>query len=267
MRLPKGSSLVFQMHYTTIGKPTTDRTKMGLIFAHEPPKIALPGTALVNGALPIPAGAANHRVDAFQRANSGYRLATGRGVMDIWTCSEWRFLAAALRCRLAAIGRSYATEQDGNGGAGRGGGRRERGSVGTTGRQGAATGRGPLGRGHHDGHRRGESAAGRPGRRPDPRTRRERDRCGHCRQRHDRPDGADRQRHRRRPLHPLLRGEDRHRAWPERERLGADRRHARVPRGQGHHEDAAAGHLLRDGAGRGGRLGCDAHEVRHQTVL
>lgn len=45
MRLPRGSSLVFQMHYTTIGKPTTDRTRMGFIFAKEPPKMALSSRA------------------------------------------------------------------------------------------------------------------------------------------------------------------------------------------------------------------------------
>jgi hypothetical protein len=69
MRLPKGSTLVFQMHYTTIGKETTDRTKMGFIFAKEPPKMALSGTALINGALHIPAGAADHRVDAEMTLN------------------------------------------------------------------------------------------------------------------------------------------------------------------------------------------------------
>ena len=69
VRLAKGSSLVFQMHYTTIGKETTDRTKMGLIFAKEPPKLPLTGTALVNGSLHIPAGEANHRVDAEMTLN------------------------------------------------------------------------------------------------------------------------------------------------------------------------------------------------------
>ena len=69
MRLPKGSSLVFQMHYTTIGKETTDRTKMGFIFAKEAPKIPLTGTALANGGLHIPAGAADHRVDAEMTIN------------------------------------------------------------------------------------------------------------------------------------------------------------------------------------------------------
>jgi hypothetical protein len=69
MRLPKGASLVFQMHYTPTGKPTTDRTKMGFVFAKEPPQMVLGGTALVNGALHIPAGAENHRVDAEMTLN------------------------------------------------------------------------------------------------------------------------------------------------------------------------------------------------------
>jgi mono/diheme cytochrome c family protein len=69
IRLPKGSSLVFQMHYTTTGKETTDRTKMGLIFSKEPPKMPLSGTALVNGGLHIPAGAPDHRVDAEMTIN------------------------------------------------------------------------------------------------------------------------------------------------------------------------------------------------------
>jgi len=69
MRLPKGASLVFQMHYTPIGKATTDRTRMGLVFAKEPPLMPLGGTALVNGSLHIPAGAANHRVDAEMTLN------------------------------------------------------------------------------------------------------------------------------------------------------------------------------------------------------
>lgn len=69
IRVPKGASLVFQMHYTPTGKATTDRTKMGFIFAKEPPKMALSGTALINGGLHIPAGAPNHRVDAEMTIN------------------------------------------------------------------------------------------------------------------------------------------------------------------------------------------------------
>ena len=35
--LKKGSYLVFQMHYTTMGTATTDRTELGLYFAKTPP--------------------------------------------------------------------------------------------------------------------------------------------------------------------------------------------------------------------------------------
>ncbi len=69
MRLPAGSTLVFQMHYTTTGEATTDRTGLGLIFAKAAPKIALSGTALVNGSLHIPPGAADHRIDAEMTIN------------------------------------------------------------------------------------------------------------------------------------------------------------------------------------------------------
>jgi hypothetical protein len=31
--IPKGSDLVFEIHYTTMGKPTSDRTKVGMVFA------------------------------------------------------------------------------------------------------------------------------------------------------------------------------------------------------------------------------------------
>jgi hypothetical protein len=33
-----GSSLLFQMHYTTNGKPATDRTRVGFVFAKRPPE-------------------------------------------------------------------------------------------------------------------------------------------------------------------------------------------------------------------------------------
>ena len=69
LRLPAGYSLVFQMHYTPYGKATTDRTKIGLTFAQEPPKTILNVAAMLNGGLHIPAGAANHEVDAEMTIN------------------------------------------------------------------------------------------------------------------------------------------------------------------------------------------------------
>jgi hypothetical protein len=73
-RLAAGSTLIFQMHYTTMGKATTDRTSIGLIFAKTPPKTELRGTALINGNLHIPAGAADQRVDAEMTFNRDVTL-------------------------------------------------------------------------------------------------------------------------------------------------------------------------------------------------
>jgi hypothetical protein len=35
--VPKGSDFVFNIHYTAIGKPATDRSRIGLVFAKNPP--------------------------------------------------------------------------------------------------------------------------------------------------------------------------------------------------------------------------------------
>jgi mono/diheme cytochrome c family protein len=37
--IPKGSDLVFNLHYTAVGKPATDRSRVGLLFAKQPPKL------------------------------------------------------------------------------------------------------------------------------------------------------------------------------------------------------------------------------------
>jgi hypothetical protein len=73
-KLAAGSTLVFQMHYTTIGKTTTDRTRIGLLFSNTPPKTELRPAALINGALHIPAGASDHRVDAVMTINQDVTL-------------------------------------------------------------------------------------------------------------------------------------------------------------------------------------------------
>jgi hypothetical protein len=73
-RLVAGSTLIFQMHYTTTGKATTDRTSIGLIFSDTPPETELRGTALINGNLHIPAGEPDHRVDAEMTFNRDVTL-------------------------------------------------------------------------------------------------------------------------------------------------------------------------------------------------
>lgn len=59
-----GTDIVFEVHYTPNGKATTDRTKLGLIFAKDPPKERVLTLAASNGAFKIPPGDPNYRVDA-----------------------------------------------------------------------------------------------------------------------------------------------------------------------------------------------------------
>ena len=59
-----GSDIILQVHYTTNGKPGTDRSRIGLVFAKEPPRKRVFTVSATNGKFKIPAGAPNHRVDA-----------------------------------------------------------------------------------------------------------------------------------------------------------------------------------------------------------
>ena len=72
--IPAHSDLIFQMHYTTNGKATTDRTKIGLIFSKTPPTTPILGTVLANGQLHLKAGDSNARVDAEMTINRDMRL-------------------------------------------------------------------------------------------------------------------------------------------------------------------------------------------------
>ena len=64
MKLPAGTTLVLQMHYTSYGKETTDRTRIAVKYATQPPATQLRWASLQNGGLHILAGAADSRVDA-----------------------------------------------------------------------------------------------------------------------------------------------------------------------------------------------------------
>jgi len=64
--VPKGSDLVFELHYTAMGKPTTDQSKLGLVLAKHPPAsryILSTGTPSALN-LVIPAGDGNAEVVA-----------------------------------------------------------------------------------------------------------------------------------------------------------------------------------------------------------
>ncbi|MGH2651855.1 MAG: thiol-disulfide isomerase, partial [Actinomycetota bacterium] len=59
-----GSDLVLELHYTTNGKATTDRTRVGFIFATEPPAEQVRRFAIVNTTFTIPPGDPSFRVEA-----------------------------------------------------------------------------------------------------------------------------------------------------------------------------------------------------------
>ncbi|HEY8616894.1 redoxin domain-containing protein [Phenylobacterium sp.] len=63
--VPAGGLLNFQMHYTTTGKATTDRTQVGFYTLKTPPKYIKRSVVIGDFALMIPAGAQRHREVAY----------------------------------------------------------------------------------------------------------------------------------------------------------------------------------------------------------
>jgi peroxiredoxin len=61
-KLPKGATIVFQVHYTPNGVAGKDRSSVGLVFAKEPPKVEVQARAINNDKFLIPPGDANHEV-------------------------------------------------------------------------------------------------------------------------------------------------------------------------------------------------------------
>jgi hypothetical protein len=60
--IPAGSDLVFQMHYTPAKKPALDRTRIGVIYAKEPPKKRLLTLQLNSASFLIPPGHPDYHV-------------------------------------------------------------------------------------------------------------------------------------------------------------------------------------------------------------
>jgi hypothetical protein len=58
--IPKDADFTFQMHYTASGKVVTEKTRVALYFAAEPPKYPLRNTVLLDARLKIPANTKDH---------------------------------------------------------------------------------------------------------------------------------------------------------------------------------------------------------------
>jgi len=64
IKIPAGSQLVFQMHYTANGKTVEDQTSLGLIFAKQPPEREIHASAFLNPLLMLPAGSPDTAIDS-----------------------------------------------------------------------------------------------------------------------------------------------------------------------------------------------------------
>jgi mono/diheme cytochrome c family protein len=63
-KIPAGSNLIFQVHYTPNGVEAKDRSYVGVIFAKEPPQRELLTRPVMNGKFAIPPGDPNYQVDS-----------------------------------------------------------------------------------------------------------------------------------------------------------------------------------------------------------
>src|SRR5262249_525898 len=61
-KIPKGSKLTFQMHYTPNGTEQKDRSPVRLISCKEPPKPRVQPAAILQARFSIPPGEAKHKV-------------------------------------------------------------------------------------------------------------------------------------------------------------------------------------------------------------
>jgi hypothetical protein len=61
--IPRGSDLVFQMHYTTNGHPSEDQTSVGIVFSRQPPEKRVLTLQLTNDRFLIPPGVPDYHVE------------------------------------------------------------------------------------------------------------------------------------------------------------------------------------------------------------
>jgi hypothetical protein len=64
IRIKAGSVLSFQLHYTTNGTASVDKSSVGMIFANQPPQQEVRTSAFMNLFFRIPAGTADQAVDS-----------------------------------------------------------------------------------------------------------------------------------------------------------------------------------------------------------
>jgi len=73
-RIPAGATLLFEVHYTPVGKIHIDRSSVGLIFAKGPVEYQARTRGIANSRFEIPPGAPNHEVKAEWTVEQDARL-------------------------------------------------------------------------------------------------------------------------------------------------------------------------------------------------
>ena len=64
LRIRAGTTLVLQLHYTAFGTAVSDQTRVGVIYAKEPPRQEIRSSAFMNVTLKLPAGSSDTEVDS-----------------------------------------------------------------------------------------------------------------------------------------------------------------------------------------------------------
>jgi hypothetical protein len=74
-RIPAGSDIVIEMHYTPNGQAMKDRSRVGIILSKEEPKYVVRTHGVANDEFKIPAGASNYEVEqSFRFPEDAYLL-------------------------------------------------------------------------------------------------------------------------------------------------------------------------------------------------
>ena len=81
--LPAGSDLVLELHYTPNGKPSSDRTRVGMVFAKHPPAWRVVTLFAYNATFVIPPGMTDYTVDGSMTLRTDAELVSIRPHMHL----------------------------------------------------------------------------------------------------------------------------------------------------------------------------------------
>jgi mono/diheme cytochrome c family protein len=92
LRIPKGTRLRFELHYTPNGKATKDRSSVGITFAKEPPKYELMMNSFANESIMVPPHDPHYQAEAVWRMRADARIISVVPHMH-WRGKDYRYEA------------------------------------------------------------------------------------------------------------------------------------------------------------------------------